>query len=122
MKKRLKVPPAINQFTKTLPANQAKDLFKLLAAYRPETAEEKKKRLKAKAEAEIKDEEKAKKGAKDKDAKKGDKKEKKEAKKPLVLKFGLNHVTTLVEQQKAKLVRTRTSDHALSLACDCSRR
>jgi len=43
LKKRLKVPPAINQFTKTLQGNQAKDLFKLLVHYRPESEEDKKK-------------------------------------------------------------------------------
>merc|ERR1712137_15932 len=42
---RLKVPPAINQFSKTLDANQTKSLFNLLNKYKPETAEEKKNRL-----------------------------------------------------------------------------
>lgn len=48
---RLKVPPAVNQFSKTLNKNQATELFKLLNNYKPETADEKKARLKAQAEA-----------------------------------------------------------------------
>lgn len=34
---RLKVPPSINQFTKTIEKNQAVELFKLLSKYKPET-------------------------------------------------------------------------------------
>jgi large subunit ribosomal protein L7Ae len=86
LKKRLKIPPAINQFTKTLEKNQATNLFKLLANYRPESPEEKKKRLAEKAAAEA-----SKKGADD-------------SKKPKFIKYGINHITTLVEQRKAKLV------------------
>lgn len=58
----------------------------MLAKYKPETKQEKKTRLQKEAEAK-------KAGG---DAKKGAK--------PYVLKFGLNHVTTLVEEGKAKLV------------------
>jgi large subunit ribosomal protein L7Ae len=58
----------------------------LLAKYKPETHKEKKERLQKEAEG--------KKGGAD--AKKGPK--------PVVLKFGLNHVTELVESGKAKLV------------------
>jgi len=86
LKKRLKVPPAINHFTKTLEKNQAATLFKLLAHYRPETPEEKKKRLADKAQAEAKSQ-----GAD-------------ESKKPKFLKYGINHITTLIEKKKAKLV------------------
>lgn len=85
LKKRLKVPPAINHLAKTLEPNQAANLFRLLAHYRPETTEQKKARLLAKA----------KKQAKGKDD---------PNKKPRVLKFGLNHVTQLIESKKAKLV------------------
>jgi len=49
LKKRLKVPPALNQFTRTLDKNQAGNLFRLISHYRPESEEEKKKRLKATA-------------------------------------------------------------------------
>jgi len=86
LKKRLKVPPAINQFTRAIDKNQATTLFRLLSSYRPESKEEKKKRLGAAAEAEVKDQS-VKQGAK-----------------PIFIKYGLNHVTDLVETKKAKLV------------------
>jgi len=90
LKKRLKVPPAINQFTRAVDKNQASTLFRLLAHYRPESVEDKTKRLKAKAEA----------GAKGKVAAADVAK----TEKPLFVKYGLNHVTQLVESKKAKLV------------------
>jgi large subunit ribosomal protein L7Ae len=86
LKKRLKVPPSINQFSKALDKNQASNLFRLLSRYRPETRAEKKTRLVAAAS----------KDAAGADVKSG--------KKPKVIKFGLNHVTELVESKKAKLV------------------
>jgi large subunit ribosomal protein L7Ae len=89
LKKRLKVPPAINQFSRTLEKNQAQNLFKLLVKYRPETKDQKKKRLLESAKAE---------------AKKEESEEAKAAKKPKVIKYGLNHVTTLIENKKAQLV------------------
>jgi large subunit ribosomal protein L7Ae len=64
----------------------AANLFKLLAHYRPESAEAKKKRLAEKAQSESKGQ-----GADD-------------AKKPKFLKYGINHITSLVERKKAKLV------------------
>lgn len=82
---RLKVPPALNQFTKTLDKNMAGNLFKLLLKYRPEDSAAKKERLLAKAEAE----------------KAGSVVE---SKKPVVVKYGLNHITYLIEQGKAQLV------------------
>jgi large subunit ribosomal protein L7Ae len=87
LKKRLKVPPAIAQFTQTLDKVQAGNLLKLLNGYRPENKEEKKARRAKAAEAESK-------GGETKD----------EAKKPRFLKYGLNHVTALVEAKKARLV------------------
>jgi len=84
--RRLKVPPVLNQFTKTLDANPAKNLFTLLAKYRPETKKEKKDRLLKAAAAEVQ--------AKERDA----------SSKPKVLKFGVNHVTALIEAKKAKLI------------------
>jgi large subunit ribosomal protein L7Ae len=45
LSQRLKVPPAIAQFTHTLDKNTATQLFKLLDKYRPETKQEKKARL-----------------------------------------------------------------------------
>jgi large subunit ribosomal protein L7Ae len=82
---RLKVPPALNQFNMTIDKNQAGQLLRLLKKYQPETREEKKARLLETAES--------KKDGKDT-----------KAKKPTVIKYGLNHVTTLVENKAAKLV------------------
>lgn len=105
---RLKVPPALNQFSKTIDRNQGKSwsrthfltlspiliinisiasqLLKLLAKYKPESHKEKHQRLQKEAES--------KKGGADA----------KKTPKPVVIKFGLNHVTELVEEGKAKLV------------------
>merc|ERR1719443_286744 len=84
--KRLKIPPSINQFSKTLDKNQATNLFRLLSNYRPESPTEKKERLRSVAAAE----------AKSQDVKSGSK--------PVEVKYGLNHVTELIESKKAKLV------------------
>merc|ERR1712080_794921 len=81
----LRVPPAVNQFTKTLTANQSKNLWRLLTKYSPESKKDKIVRLKAAAES------------------KAQGKEVNTAK-PNVLKFGLNHITSLVESGEAKLV------------------
>jgi len=83
---RLKVPPAIHQFTRALDKNHATSLFKLLNAIKPESKKDKKARLLKLAEAKAK----------------GGKVE--TTKPPPVAKFGLNHVTGLVEQKKAQLV------------------
>lgn len=48
---RLKVPPAINQFTKPLSKNEALTVFTLLNKYRPETPAAKKQRIKEMAAA-----------------------------------------------------------------------
>jgi len=85
LQKRLKVPPSINQFTNTLDKNQAANLFRFLSSYRPESATEKANRLKAAAAAEINGED-------------------TNTSKPKVLKYGLNHVTQLVEEKRARLV------------------
>lgn len=85
LNQRLKVPPAINQFTKALDKNLATSLFKLLLKYRPEDKAAKKERLLKQAEAE-------------KDGKTV------EGKKPIVVKYGLNQITHLVEAGKAQLV------------------
>jgi len=85
---RLKVPPAIAQFSHTLDKNTATQLFKLLNKYRPESKQEKKVRLTAAAAAAAEE--------KEKDAK--------DSKKPLFAKFGLNHIVALIEAKKAALV------------------
>jgi len=82
---RLSVPPAINQFYSAVNKNQATSLFKLLMKYRPATDAEKTARRTAAAEK----------------AKSGDVTP---AKAPLAIKFGLKHVTSLIEEKRAKLV------------------
>jgi len=85
LQRRLKVPPAIAQFSHTLDKNTATQLFKLLDKYRPETKQEKKARLTATAKETA-------------DGKT------KETKKPLFVKYGLNHTVALIEAKKASLV------------------
>jgi len=172
MYSRLKIPPAINQFSRTLDKNTALELFRLMKKYKPESKVAKKDRLRHAAATHLKYEKEQRKAAKkaakkakkegkkdgektdekmktdekkkadkpakaakpakagkaakpakaddkkagDKkgDAKKGDAKKgdaKKSAtdasdkkKKPNFLKFGINHITALIEQKKAKLV------------------
>jgi len=86
LNQRLKVPPAINQFTKTIEKNAAANLFRLLSNYRPEDKVAKKQRLTAAAENEVKGQSTDSSG------------------KPLFVKYGLNHVTSLVESKEARLV------------------
>lgn len=82
---RLKVPPALVHMRSPLDKSEASPVFRLLEKYRPETRAEKKGRLEGAAEA--------------KAAGAGD-----DASKPRHIKYGLNHVTYLIEQQKAGLV------------------
>lgn len=84
---RLKVPPAIAQFTNTLDRNTAAQTFKLLNKYKPETKAEKKERLLKEATA-------IEEGKKKEDV----------SKKPYAVKYGLNHVVGLIENKKAALV------------------
>ena len=84
---RLKMPAALNIFSQTLDKNQSSQLFKLLNRYKPENKAMKKQRLQSEAE----------------ERKKGNKADH-IGPKPVVVKYGLNHVTTLVEDGKAKLV------------------
>lgn len=81
LKMRMKVPPVLNQFTKTLDKPSAAALFKLLTKYEPETKAEKKERLLEMAEQKNTN-----------------------SKKPTFVKYGINHVTKLVETKKAKMV------------------
>ncbi|ATY64100.1 60S ribosomal protein L8 [Cordyceps militaris CM01] len=84
---RVKVPPAIAQFSHVLDKNTAAQAFKLLNKYRPETKTEKKERLLQEATA-------VKEGKKKEDV----------SKKPYTVKYGLNHVVGLIENKKASLV------------------
>merc|ERR1712216_351050 len=68
---------------KRLKVPPAINLFKMLMKYRPEDDAQKKERLTAQAEAEAAGKE-------------------VESKKPVVVKFGINHITYLVEQGKAQ--------------------
>ena len=82
----MKVPPSINQFKRTLDKNQASELFKLLVKYQPETKDAKQNRLEDAAKATAAGEATP------------------TSPPPPTLKYGLKHVTTLIEQKKAKLV------------------
>merc|ERR1711972_434493 len=83
---RLKVPPAINQFSNTIDRNEATQLLKLLSKYQPESRESKRERLLEMA------------------------KQKEAGQEVIVsqglnkLRRGINHVTSLVESKQAKLV------------------
>lgn len=82
---RLKVPPAINQFTKVISKNEAMTVFTLLNKYRPETKEARKQRIQETAAATAEG-------------------KKVKAKTADVVTFGLKEVTTLIEEKKAELV------------------
>jgi len=86
---RLKVPPSIHQFSRTLDKTLAKQLFTFLDKYKPETRGEKKARLlhRAKEIANLKEGEKP-----------------QPLSTPHFVKYGINHVTSLVESKKAKLL------------------
>jgi len=98
MMMRLKVPPALNQFSMAMDKNQASQVLKFAKKYQPETRQAKKERLmeaaqQKKAGTEVK------------------------SKKPTVLKYGLNHVTTLIEQKQAKLVVIAHDVEPIELVC-----
>lgn len=82
---RIKVPPAINQFTKCIGKNEATTVFTLLNKYRPETNAAKKQRIKETAAS----------AASGSSA---------PARAKHVVKYGLKHVTTLIEEKKAEIV------------------
>lgn len=95
---RLKVPPAINQFNMAIDKNQASTLLRLLKKYTPETRQAKKARLMETAQQK-------KDGAEVK------------TKKPNVIKYGLNHVTTLIEEKVAKLVVIAHDVDPIEMVC-----
>merc|ERR1712048_928118 len=82
----------------TIDKNQAATLLRLLKKYTPETREAKKNRLLEMAQQ---------------------KKEGQEVKtkKPQVIKYGLNHVTTLIENKHAKLVVIAHDVDPIELVC-----
>jgi len=79
--KRLKVPPVINQFNATLDKSSAAALFNFLEKYSPESKKQKATRLLSEAKG-----------------------KQLPTAQPKVIKSGLNHVTSLIENRKAKLV------------------
>merc|ERR1712063_67366 len=95
---RLKVPPALNQFSSACDKNQAAAVLRLCKKYVPETREAKKNRLMEMAQQ------------------KKDGQEVK-TKKPQVIKYGLNHVTTLIENKAAKLVVIAHDVDPIELVC-----
>ncbi|KAL7647748.1 UNVERIFIED_CONTAM: hypothetical protein RMT77_001357 [Armadillidium vulgare] len=86
LKERLKVPPPIHQFKQSLERQKAIELFRLLEKYSPETRHAKRDRLRKRAEAVA--------------AGKPDV----PTKRQIWVRQGINTVTTLVEQKKARLV------------------
>jgi large subunit ribosomal protein L7Ae len=83
---RLKVPPALNQFSQTIDRNQATTLLKLLRKYQPESEQKKKERRLEAAKL------------------KAENKKPADTKPPIAVKYGLNNVTGLIENKKARLV------------------
>ncbi|KAG9393630.1 Ribosomal protein L7Ae/L8/Nhp2 family [Carpediemonas membranifera] len=83
--KRLKQPAALNMFTHTVEKNIATNLVSFLSKYKPEDRTQKKARLQTLAEAKAEGKEIA-------------------QKKPYFAKFGVNHVTSLIEKKQTKLV------------------
>jgi large subunit ribosomal protein L7Ae len=94
---RLKVPPSINQFTNALSKDQARDLFKLLSNYKPESKKARRDRLN--------------KAAQDKAAGK----DVAPYKKPNCVQYGLNHVTSLIEKKEAKIVAIASDVNPIEL-------
>jgi large subunit ribosomal protein L7Ae len=84
--KRLKVPPAINQFNLTLDRHTKKEVFKFAGKYKPEDKVERKNRLTQIAQAKL------------------DNKEAPHTPKRNSIKTGIQRVTRLIEQKRAKLV------------------
>merc|ERR1711957_523326 len=85
---RLKMPPSLNQFSATIDKNQAATLLRLMKKYVPETRAQKKE-----DGQEVK------------------------TKKPQVIKYGLNHVTTLIENKEAKLVVIAHDVEPIEMVC-----
>lgn len=85
LKRRLKVPPAIAQFTRGADKGLARECFRLFRKYQPPTKQERKARLKKIAELK----------ASGKDV---------EMEYTPQIKYGLNHVTNLVQRKKAEAV------------------
>jgi len=82
---RLRIPPALNIFNAPSGRQRARALFHLFSKYKPEDKKAKRQRLRSKAKVQA------------------DQKPL-ETTKPVLVKFGFNHVTDLIEAGRAKLV------------------
>ena len=87
LQRRLKVPPALNQFSKVLDRTSRNAVLKLLKKYAPETRKQRRERVKKAAEAKAKDGKKT-----------------VSTKRPEALVSGIQEVTRAVEKGEAKLV------------------
>lgn len=99
---RLKIPGTINQFNLTADKNTTHTLFKLLSSHRPESKKEKRTRLLAEAKSIVVEQQKT--AEEKKENPEATVKAAKKGKKPKFVKYGLKHVTALVESRKARLV------------------
>ncbi|KAK6041778.1 ribosomal protein L7Ae [Cooperia oncophora] len=86
LQKRLKIPPPVNQFRTAVDKQTSSQLFNLLNKYRPESKEQKKERLRKRAEARAAG------------------KTEEITKRPPTVRHGVNTITRLVETRKAQLV------------------
>ncbi|KAK8729197.1 hypothetical protein OTU49_008672 [Cherax quadricarinatus] len=86
LQQRLKIPPPIHQFKQTLDRQKATELFRLMDKYRPESKAARKARLRRRAAARAAG------------------KEDVPTKRKIFVRHGVNTVTKLVEQKKARLV------------------
>jgi len=98
MLQRLKVPPTLAQFQSAIDKNQFIQLARLLKKLSPETRAQKKERLAGMAANATK--------GKDSDTKA-----------PPVIKYGINHVTQLIEDKKAKLVVIAHDVDPIEMVC-----
>jgi len=87
LQRRLKVPPAVNQFTKVLDRSTRNDLLKLVKKYAPETRKERRTRLATVAADKAKNPKKT-----------------VSTKRPVAVVTGLQEVTRAIEKKTAKLI------------------
>jgi len=87
LQRRLKVPPAVNQFAKVLDRSTRNEVLKLVKAHAPETRKERRARLKSVAEEKKKNPSKT-----------------VSTKRPIAVVTGLQEVTRAIEKKEAKLV------------------
>jgi len=87
LQRRLKVPPALNQFNRVLDRSTRNELLKLVKKYAPETRKERRERLRKVADDKAKNSKKP-----------------SAIKKPFAIVSGLQEVTRAIERKEAKLV------------------